>query len=103
MRRFFSAAAFFVLLILLWQWVFQAKIWSPVLLPSPLQVLTYLKGAIADGTLGHATVTIATPVGVGSRAGPFGPTGASAESPSDSGVLFAGVPLIFLLLIIFIS
>ena len=57
MRRFFSAAAFFVLLILLWQWVFQAKIWSPVLLPSPLQVLTYLKAAIADGTLGHATVT----------------------------------------------
>ncbi len=57
MRRFFSAAAFFVLLILLWQWVFQSKIWSPVLLPSPLQVLAYLKGAIADGTLGHATVT----------------------------------------------
>ncbi len=57
MRRFFSAAAFFVLLILLWQWVFQAKIWSPVLLPSPLEVLAYLKGAIADGTLGHATVT----------------------------------------------
>jgi len=56
-RRFFSAAAFFVLLILLWQWVFQAKIWSPVLLPSPLEVLAYLKGAIADGTLGHATVT----------------------------------------------
>jgi NitT/TauT family transport system permease protein len=56
-RRFLSAAAFFVLLILLWQWVFQAKVWSAVLLPSPLQVLTYLKGAITDGTLGHATVT----------------------------------------------
>jgi GMP synthase (glutamine-hydrolysing) len=61
---------------------------------------------------GHATVTISTPVGVGSRAGPFGrrspestassgPTrqsagGAEAVGPSadapDSGVLFAGVP-----------
>lgn len=45
-----------MLLILLWQWAFQAKIWSPVLLPSPLQVAHYLKGAIQDGTLGHATV-----------------------------------------------
>ncbi len=57
MRRFLSAAGFFALLILLWQWAFQAKIWSPVLLPSPLQVVNYLKGAIEDGTLGHATVT----------------------------------------------
>jgi NitT/TauT family transport system permease protein len=56
MRRFLSAAGFFMLLILLWQWAFQAKIWSPVLLPSPLQVAHYLKGAIQDGTLGHATV-----------------------------------------------
>ena len=45
-----------MLLILLWQWAFRAKIWSPVLLPSPLQVANYLEGAIQDGTLGHATV-----------------------------------------------
>ena len=45
-----------MLLILLWQWAFRAKIWSPVLLPSPLQVANYLKGAIQDGTLVHATV-----------------------------------------------
>jgi NitT/TauT family transport system permease protein len=56
MRRFLSAAGFFMLLILLWQWAFRAKIWSPVLLPSPLQVAHYLRGAIQDGTLGHATV-----------------------------------------------
>jgi NitT/TauT family transport system permease protein len=56
MRRFLSAAGFFMLLILLWQWAFRAKIWSPVLLPSPLQVANYLKEAIQDGTLGHATV-----------------------------------------------
>jgi len=56
MRRFLSAAGFFVVLILVWQWAFQARIWSPVLLPSPLQVGSYLKDAIEDGTLGHATV-----------------------------------------------
>jgi NitT/TauT family transport system permease protein len=57
MRRFLSAAGFFVVVVLLWQWAFAAKIWSPVLLPSPIQVAVYLKEAIADATLGHATVT----------------------------------------------
>ena len=57
MRRFLSAAGFFVVLILLWQWAFQAKIWSPVILPSPLQVGSYLTSATQDGTLLHATVT----------------------------------------------
>src|SRR5438094_304320 len=55
MKRFLSAAFFFVVLLFLWQAFFRAKIWSPVLLPSPLQVANYLKGAIEDGTLGHAT------------------------------------------------
>jgi NitT/TauT family transport system permease protein len=56
MRRLLSAACFFVGLIVLWQWLFQLKIWSPVLLPSPLQVAIYLKGAVGDGTLVHATI-----------------------------------------------
>jgi NitT/TauT family transport system permease protein len=56
MRRFLSAAAFFIVLILLWQRAFDAEIWSPVLVPAPLQVLDYLKGAIVDGTLWHATL-----------------------------------------------
>jgi NitT/TauT family transport system permease protein len=56
MRRFLSAAGFFALLLLLWQLLFQSKIWSPVLLPSPIQVAAYLKSAIADATLGHATI-----------------------------------------------
>jgi NitT/TauT family transport system permease protein len=56
MKRFLSAAFFFIVLFFLWQLVFLAKIWSPVLLPSPLQVASYLKGAIEDGTLVHATV-----------------------------------------------
>jgi len=56
MKRFLSAALFFVALLFLWQAVFRAKIWSPVLLPSPLQVANYLRGAIGDGTLSRATV-----------------------------------------------
>jgi NitT/TauT family transport system permease protein len=54
MKRFLSAAFFFVMLMLTWQWIFRAKIWSPVLLPSPLQVAGYLRSAVEDGTLGHA-------------------------------------------------
>jgi sulfonate transport system permease protein len=56
MRRFLSVIIFFAILLLLWQWVFEAKIWSPVLVPSPLRVWNYLKGAIADGTLEQATL-----------------------------------------------
>src|SRR4029077_1237157 len=35
---------------------YRAKIWSPVLLPSPRQVVSYLESAAADGTLFKATV-----------------------------------------------
>jgi NitT/TauT family transport system permease protein len=56
MKRFLLAAAFFAVLVLLWEAVYRAKIWSPVLLPSPGQVVTYLQSAAADGTLFQATV-----------------------------------------------
>src|SRR4051812_20212002 len=56
MRRFLLAVSFFLGLLLLWQWLFQMRFWSPVLLPSPVQVWLYLKGAAADGTLFHAAV-----------------------------------------------
>ena len=56
MRRFLLAAGFFLILVLLWQWAFQARIWSPVILPGPLQVASYLKDALRDGTLLGATV-----------------------------------------------
>src|SRR5438093_11748798 len=56
MKRFLLAAGFFAVLLLLWEAVFRAKIWSPVLLPSPGQVVRYLEGAAADGTLAKATV-----------------------------------------------
>ena len=56
MRRTLGAVIFFALLIGLWETLVRMKIWSPVLVPSPLSVLSYLKGAIQDGTLGHASV-----------------------------------------------
>jgi NitT/TauT family transport system permease protein len=56
MKRFFLAAAFFAVLVLLWEGAYRAKIWSPVLLPSPGQVVMYLESAVADGTLLKATV-----------------------------------------------
>jgi NitT/TauT family transport system permease protein len=56
MRRFLSAAGFFILLLAFWQWGFQSRIWSPVLVPSPLQVWNYLVSAVRDGTLEHATI-----------------------------------------------
>ncbi len=56
MKRFLSAAFFFAVLIGIWDVVFRLKIWSPVLLPSPFQVLQYLKGAAEDGTLWQGTL-----------------------------------------------
>jgi NitT/TauT family transport system permease protein len=57
MKRFLFAVLFFVFLLFLWQMLYQAKIWSPVLLPAPAQVANYLKEATRDGTLAHAIVT----------------------------------------------
>jgi NitT/TauT family transport system permease protein len=55
MKRFLFAVLFFILLA--WQKLYDAHIWSPVLLPAPLQVLNYLK----DSTWGnnwHAKLTM---------------------------------------------
>ena len=56
MKRTLSAAAFFGALIILWQLLYDAKIWSPVLVPSPGSVVTYLISAVQDGTLFGAIV-----------------------------------------------
>jgi NitT/TauT family transport system permease protein len=56
LRRVLWATLFFVVLLAAWESVFRAKIWSPVLLPSPLSVGEYLKASAADGTLGKATL-----------------------------------------------
>ncbi len=56
MKRFSLGLLFFAILIALWEAAYRAKLWSPVLLPSPEQVLEYLKNAAQDGTLLHATI-----------------------------------------------
>ncbi|MSU69251.1 MAG: ABC transporter permease [Opitutaceae bacterium] len=56
MKRTGKAALFFVLLLVVWEAVCHARIWSPVLLPSPSSVGRYLWAAAGDGTLADATL-----------------------------------------------
>jgi NitT/TauT family transport system permease protein len=56
MKRLLLVILFFGILIGLWEAAYRAKIWSPVLLPAPGQVAEYLKNAVEDGTLYHATI-----------------------------------------------
>ena len=55
MKRFLWSLLFFAGLVLLWELAVRARIWSPVLLPPPLQVIEYLRSAVADGTLWQAS------------------------------------------------
>jgi len=55
MRRALLAILFFAALVAVWAALVQAKIWSPVLLPSPRSVAQYLISALRDGTLVQAT------------------------------------------------
>ena len=54
MKRLAKAAAFFVILLAIWELLVRLHVWSPVLVPSPLSVATYLGEAVADGTLAAA-------------------------------------------------
>jgi NitT/TauT family transport system permease protein len=56
MKRLMVMAIFFAALIALWEWLVRMKIWSPVLVPSPLSVCHYIVGALRDGTLEHASL-----------------------------------------------
>ena len=47
--------AVFALLIGVWEMLVRAKIWSPVLVPSPMSVAKYLRDALASGDLERAT------------------------------------------------
>lgn len=58
-RRVVAPIVFFGLLLALWQLMAASGRWSAVLLPSPLDVVDYLRAAIEDGTLlGAIMVTI---------------------------------------------
>lgn len=55
MKRVLIALAFFAGCLLIWQVLVWARVWSPVLLPSPLSVGEYLWSASLDGSLLSAT------------------------------------------------
>jgi len=55
MKRLIVMILFFAGLVAVWQALVQARIWSPVLLPSPVTVGQYLVSAARDGTLLQAT------------------------------------------------
>jgi NitT/TauT family transport system permease protein len=47
---------FFAILIVAWETLVRMKVWSPVLVPSPLSVAEYIYHALRDGTLEHASI-----------------------------------------------
>jgi len=56
MKRFGQAVLFFAALALVWEALVRARVWSPVLLPSPVTVGQYLWESLRDGTLASATL-----------------------------------------------
>ena len=56
MMRFLYALSFFILLAVAWHMAVRAGFWSPVLLPAPESVASYLWSSILDGTLEQATL-----------------------------------------------
>ncbi|MEI6085468.1 MAG: ABC transporter permease [Verrucomicrobiota bacterium] len=56
MKRSLVVVVFFLLLGVGWEVLYRLKIWSPVLVPSPVTVGEYLIGAVRDGTMWQATV-----------------------------------------------
>ena len=56
MKRFLSASAFFFALAYIWHLLVLRKVWSPVLLPDPLDVWRYLVTSVQDRTLFEALV-----------------------------------------------
>ena len=56
MKRFLYALSFFILLAVAWHMAVRAGFWSPVLLPDPESVASYLWSSILDGTLEQATL-----------------------------------------------
>lgn len=54
MRRALTATLTFLVLLVIWQELVHAGIWSRVLVPSPLDVGQYFVASVQDGTLPHA-------------------------------------------------
>ncbi len=56
MKRVLSAVVFFAGLLAIWQVLYSLKLWSPVLVPAPIDVALYLRDAVLDGSLGSSCV-----------------------------------------------
>jgi len=65
MKRVGKVLLFFAGLVLVWEALVLAKIWSPVLVPPPFSVARYLWEAIGDGTLASATLVTLKRLGLG--------------------------------------
>src|SRR3989440_9836111 len=97
MRRTLLAILFFIALIAIWAAIVRAKIWSPILLPSPRSVVEYLTSAFRDGTLLQAIVVTLRRLLVGYFIGlaiglPLGLLTASSKFVEDTvGVLALGL------------
>src|SRR5260370_6449701 len=97
MRRALLAILFFVALVAIWAALVAAKIWSPVLLPSPQSVGQYLIGALLDGTLLQAAAVTLRRLLLGYFIGlaiglPLGLLTASSKFAEDTiGVLALGL------------
>jgi NitT/TauT family transport system permease protein len=95
--RWLAAALFFVALIVLWQGAVTARLWSPLLLPSPASVFEYLLSAAQDGTLWEGTLVTLRRLLVGYGLGiliglPLGLFTASSRWSQDTiGVLALGL------------
>lgn len=55
LKRYSLAIAFFIVVIAIWDFLVRTGIWSDLLIPAPIDVLTYLVESIKDGTLLDAT------------------------------------------------
>jgi NitT/TauT family transport system permease protein len=56
MKRFLTASLFFAALVVLWEVLVRREVWSPYVVPSPLEVARYLWEAVLDRTLLEGSV-----------------------------------------------
>ena len=95
--RWLAALLFFVVLIAAWHLLVAAKMWSPLLLPSPWSVFDYLRSAVEDGSLWEAALVTVQRLLIGYGLGivvglPLGLLTASSRWCQDTiGVLALGL------------
>ncbi len=97
MKRLVIACLFFLGLAVIWHLVVLAEVWSPVLLPGPVSVGSYLWAAVRDGSLAEASWVTMKRLMVGYLIGciiglPLGMLTARSKTLNDTlGVLALGL------------